>query len=182
MAEAASRIANTALSRFGSIDVLVNNAGIFVGKPFTEYTEQDFRSLVSTNLAGFFWLTQLAIEQMLKQKSGNIVSISTTLVEHPIAGLAAAVSLMTKGGIEAATRSLAMEYVKQGIRVNAVAPGVVDTPMHDPAQREFLKSLQPMGDMASVQDVVSAVLYLIDARFVTGEVLRVDGGAHVGRW
>lgn len=182
LADTAARVTEVALSRFGSIDVLVNNAGIFISKPFTETTEQDFQALVSTNLAGFFHLTQLALRQMVKQKSGNIVSVSTTLVEHPMAGLPAAVSLMTKGGIEAATRSLALEYVKLGIRVNAVAPGVVDTPMHEASQRDFLRALQPIGEMASVQDVVSAVLYLIEADFVTGEVLRVDGGAHIGRW
>lgn len=180
--ETATKIADAAVSRFGSIDVLVNNAGIFLVKPFIDYTTADFNALVSTNLAGFLYITQLAIKQMLKQKSGNIVNISATLVEQPIAGVPAAVPMMTKGGIQAVTRSLAIEYATRGIRVNAVAPGIVDTPMHKPEEREFLKTLQPVGEIASVQDVVSAVLYLTEAIFVTGEILHVDGGAHAGRW
>lgn len=180
--ETAAKIAGAALSRFESIDVLVNNAGIFLAKPFPDYTTADFNALVSTNLAGFLYITQLAVQQMLKQKSGNIVNITTTLVEHPIAGLPATVPMMTKGGIEAVTRSLAIEYATQGIRANAVAPGVVDTPMHKPEQRDFLKTLQPVGEMVTIQDIVSAVLYLTEASFVTGEILHVDGGAHAGRW
>jgi NAD(P)-dependent dehydrogenase (short-subunit alcohol dehydrogenase family) len=180
--ETAAKIAETALSRFGSIDVLVNNAGIFLVKPFTDYTTADFNALVSTNLAGFLYITQFAVKQMLKQKSGNIVNISTSLVEQPIAGLPAAVPMMTKGGIQAVTRSLAIEYATRGIRVNAVAPGIVDTPMHKPEQKNFLKSLQPVGEIVSIKDIVSAVLYLTEASFVTGEILHVDGGAHAGRW
>ena len=180
--ETAAKVVDTALSRFGSIDVLVNNAGIFIVKPFTDYTAADFNALVSTNLAGFLYTTQLAVAQMLKQKSGNIVNISTTLVEQPIAGLPAAVPMMTKGGIQAVTRSLAIEYATRGIRVNAVAPGIVDTPMHKPAQRDYLKTLQPVGEIVGIKDIVAAVLYLTEASFVTGEVLHVDGGAHAGRW
>lgn len=180
--ETAAKVVNAALSRFGSIDVLVNNAGIFIVKPFTDYTAADFNALVSTNLAGFLYTTQLAVAQMLKQKSGNIVNISTTLVEQPIAGLPAAVPMMTKGGIQAVTRSLAIEYATRGIRVNAVAPGIVDTPMHKPAQRDYLKTLQPVGEIVGIKDIVAAVLYLTEASFVTGEVLHVDGGAHAGRW
>jgi NAD(P)-dependent dehydrogenase (short-subunit alcohol dehydrogenase family) len=180
--ETATKIADTAVSHFGSIDVLVNNAGIFLVKPFIDYTTADFNALVSTNLAGLLYITQLAIKQMLQQKSGNIVNISTTLVEQPIAGVPAAVPMMTKGGIQAVTRSLAIEYATRGIRINAVAPGIVDTPMHKPEQRDFLKTLQPVGEIVSIQDVVSAVLYLTEASFVTGEILHVDGGAHAGRW
>ncbi|MGH9616606.1 MAG: SDR family NAD(P)-dependent oxidoreductase [Acidobacteriaceae bacterium] len=180
--ETAQRIDEAAISRFGSIDVLVNNAGIFLVKPFIDYTTADFNALISTNLAGLLYVTQLAVKQMLKQKSGSIVNISTSLVEQPIAGVPAAVPMMTKGGIQAVTRSLAIEYATRGIRVNAVAPGIVDTPMHKPEERDYLKTLQPVGEIASIQDVVSAVLYLTDASFVTGEVLHVDGGAHAGRW
>jgi NAD(P)-dependent dehydrogenase (short-subunit alcohol dehydrogenase family) len=179
----AERIAQTATSNFKSIDALINNAGIFFAKPFTDFTAEDFESLTSTNLKGFIYISQLAIKQMVAQKSGgSIVSITTTLAEHPIAGVNASVPMITKGGLEAITRSLAMEYVKDGIRVNAVAPGVVDTPMHEHDPKDFLKTLSPMGRIVDVQDIVEAVLYLTEARQVTGEVLHVDGGAHVGKW
>jgi NAD(P)-dependent dehydrogenase (short-subunit alcohol dehydrogenase family) len=179
----AARIVDVATSKFRSIDVLINNAGIFFAKPFTDYTAEDFRSLASTNLEGFIYISQLAIEQMVAQKSGgSIVSITTTLAEHPIAGVNASVPMITKGGIEAITRSLAMEYAKDGIRVNAVAPGVVDTPMHKNDPKDILKSFSPLGRIVGVQDVADAVLYLTEAQLVTGEVLHVDGGAHVGKW
>ena len=179
----AAKIVETATSRFGSIDALVNNAGIFFAKPFTDYTAEDFKSLASTNLEGFIYITQLAIKQMVAQKTGgSVVSITTTMAEHPIAGVNASFPMITKGGIEAITRSLAMEYAKDGIRVNAVAPGVVDTPMHKNDPKDFLKSLSPLGRIVDVQDIADAVLYLTEARQVTGEVLRVDGGAHVGKW
>ncbi len=182
-AATAAKIAEAAKSKFGSIDALVNNAGIFFAKHFTEYTLEDLRSLISVNIEGFFFITQLAIKQMLAQKTGgSIVNITTTLVDHPIAGVNCAVPMLTKGGLEAATRSLAMEYVKQGIRVNAVAPGTVDTPMHKGQPRDFLKTLQPMGQIATVKDIVDAIVYLTEAHQVTGEVLHVDGGAHVGKW
>jgi NAD(P)-dependent dehydrogenase (short-subunit alcohol dehydrogenase family) len=182
-AATAATIVETATSKFRSIDALVNNAGIFFAKPFTNYTADDFRALSSTNLEGFIYITQLAIKQMLAQKSGgSIVSITTTLVDHPIAGVTASVAMITKGGIQAITRNLAMEYAKDGIRVNAVAPGVVDTPMHQNDPKDFLKSLSPLGRIVDVQDIVEAVLYLTEARQVTGEVLHVDGGAHVGKW
>jgi NAD(P)-dependent dehydrogenase (short-subunit alcohol dehydrogenase family) len=178
-----ARIAETALSRFGRVDVLANNAGIYFSKGFTDYTVEDLRSLVSVNIEGFFFITQLVIKQLVAQKSGgSIVNITSTLVEHPIAGANSSVPMITKGGLEAVTRSLAIEYVDQGIRVNAVAPGIVDTPMHKDDPREFLKTLQPMGQLSSVGDIVNAVLYLTDAGQVTGEVLRVDGGSHVGKW
>ena len=179
----AAKVVETATSRFRSVDALVNNAGIFFVKPFTDYTPEDFKALAATNLEGFIYISQLAIKQMLAQKSGgSIVSITTSLVENPIAGINASVPMITKGGIEAITRSLAIEYAKDGIRVNAVAPGVVDTPMHKNDPIEFLNSLSPNGRISDVQDIVDAVLYLTEARQVTGEVLHVDGGAHVGRW
>lgn len=179
----AARIVDVAMSKFRSIDALINNAGIFFTKAFTDYTTEDFRVLASVNLEGFIYLTQLAIKQMVAQKSGgSIVSITTTLVEHPIAGVNASVPMITKGGIEAITRSLAMEYAKDGIRANAVAPGVVATPMHKDDPEDLLKSLSPLGRIVEVQDIADAVLYLTEARLVTGEVLHVDGGAHVGKW
>jgi NAD(P)-dependent dehydrogenase (short-subunit alcohol dehydrogenase family) len=179
----AARIVRVATTRFRSIDALVNNAGTFFTKPFTDYTAEDFRTLASTNLEGFIYISQLAIKQMLAQHSGgSIVSITATLAEHPIAGVSASVPMMTKGGVDAITRSLAMEYAKDNIRVNAVAPGVVATPMHENDPEDSLKSLSPMGRITEVQDIVDAVLYLTDARRVTGEVLHVDGGAHLGKW
>jgi NAD(P)-dependent dehydrogenase (short-subunit alcohol dehydrogenase family) len=182
-AATAAKIAETAKSKFGSIDALINNAGIYFSKSFTDYTLDDLRSLFSVNIEGFFFITQLAIKEMLAQKTGgSIINITTTLVDHPIAGVNCAVPMLTKGGLEAVTRSLAMEYVKQGIRVNAVAPGIVDTPMHKGQPKDFLKTLQPMGQISEVKDVVDAIVYLTEARQVTGEVLHVDGGAHVGKW
>ncbi len=179
----AAKIAETAVGRFGTIDAVVNNAGIFFSKPFLDYSVADFRSLVSTNLEGFIHVTQLAIRQMLRQKSGgSIISISTSMVDHPIAGINCAVPMITKGGLQAITRSLAMEYAKDGIRVNAVAPGIVDTPMHEGDPKDFLKSLSPMGRISSVSDIVDAIVYLTEAGTVTGEVLHVDGGSHAGKW
>jgi NAD(P)-dependent dehydrogenase (short-subunit alcohol dehydrogenase family) len=179
----AEKIAETAIGRFGTIDALVNNAGIFLSKPFLDYTAADFRSLVSTNLKGFLYVTQLAVQQMLLQKSGgSVINITTSMVDHPIAGIPAAVAMITKGGLEAVTRSLAMEYAKHGIRVNAVAPGVVDTPMHASDPKDYLQSLSPMGRIVSVRDVTDAVVYLTEAATVTGEVLHVDGGSHAGKW
>jgi NAD(P)-dependent dehydrogenase (short-subunit alcohol dehydrogenase family) len=178
-----TRIAEAALSRFGRIDVLANNAGIYFSKAFTDYTVEELRSLVSVNIEGFFFITQVVVKQLVAQQTGgSIVNITSTLAEHPIAGANSSLPMITKGGLEAVTRSLAIEYVKQGIRVNAVAPGIVDTPMHKDDPREFLKTLQPMGQISSVGDIVNAVLYLTDAGQVTGEVLRVDGGSHVGKW
>lgn len=176
-------IADTALSRFGRVDVLANNAGVYISKAFSDYTVADLRSLISVNIEGFFFITQLVIKQLVAQKSGgSIVNITSTLAEHPIAGANSSVPMITKGGLEAVTRSLAIEYVNHGIRVNAVAPGIVDTPMHKDDPREFLKTLQPMGQISAISDIVNAVLYLTDAGQVTGEVLRVDGGSHVGKW
>jgi NAD(P)-dependent dehydrogenase (short-subunit alcohol dehydrogenase family) len=182
-ATTAARVAETAISTFGSIDALINNAGIFFTKPFTDYTTEDFKRLVSTNLDGFIYMTQLAIKQMLAQKSGgSIVSITASLADNPVAGVNASIPMITKGGINAITRSLAIEYAKDGIRVNAVAPGVVDTPMHMNSPKDFLKRLSPMGSISTIQEIVDAVIYLTEAPHVTGEVLHVDGGAHIGKW
>ena len=182
-AETAAKIGEVAKSRFGSIDALVNNAGIYFSKNFTDYTVEDLRSLVSVNIEGFLFISQLAIKQMLAQKTGgSVVNITAAYVNHPIAGINSAVPMITKGGLEAVTRSLAMEYAKQGIRVNAVAPGIVDTPMVKNVPMDFLKTMQPMGQVSSVKDIVDAIIYLTEADQVTGEVLHVDGGAHVGKW
>src|SRR5262245_32388868 len=182
-AATAARVAETAIGTFGSIDALVNNAGIFFMKPFTDYTADDVERLVSTNLGGFIHMTQRAIKQMLAQKSGgSIVSITAALADNPVAGAQVSIPMGTKGGIGAMTRTLAIEYAKDGIRVNAVAPGVVDTPLNRNNPKDFLKSLSPMGSISSVQEIVDAVIYLTEAPHVTGEVLHVDGGAHVGKW
>jgi len=178
----AAKIVEAAVSRFGRIDVLINNAGIFIPKAFTEYTTDEFNALVSTTLAGFLYVSQLSVKQMLKQKSGSIVNVSTTLADHPVAGVNAAVQIMIKGALNAVTRALALEYAKDGIRVNTVAPGVIDTPMHKSETHEPLKGLHPMGRMGEVKEVVDAILYLTDATFTTGEILHVDGGAHAGKW
>src|SRR5438270_5807021 len=179
----AAKIVETALARFKSIDALVNNAGIFFTKPFTDYTAEDFKSLVSTNLEGFLYVTQLTIKQMLAQKTGgSIVTITAALARNPIRGVTAAVPMITKGGLETATRHLAMEYAQDGIRVNAVAPGVVETPMQRDTPRSVMEGLSPMGRPSTVQDICDAVLYLTDAATVTGQTLYVDGGAHCGRW
>src|SRR5436309_4949070 len=179
----AAKIVETALSRFESIDALVNNAGIFFTKSFTDYTAEDFKSLVATNLEGFLYVTQLSIKQMLAQKrGGSIVTITASLARNPIRGVTAAVPMITKGGLETITRHLAMEYAKEGIRVNAVAPGVVYTPLHRDTPEEVMKGLSPMGRPSTVKEIADAVLYLIDAPTVTGDVLYVDGGSHLGRW
>jgi NAD(P)-dependent dehydrogenase (short-subunit alcohol dehydrogenase family) len=179
----AAKIVETALSRFKSIDALVNDAGIFFTKPFTDYTAEDFKSLVSTNVEGFLYITQLAIKQMLAQKTGgSIVTITAALVRNPIRGVTATVPMLTKGGLETITRHLAMEYAKDGIRVNAVAPGVVYTPLHRDTPKDIMESLSPMGRPSTVEDITDAVIYLTDAATVTGDILYVDGGAHLGRW
>jgi NAD(P)-dependent dehydrogenase (short-subunit alcohol dehydrogenase family) len=180
--ETAAKVVEAAIKNFGRIDVLVNNAGIFFTKPFMEFSTADFNALVSTNLLGFLYITQLAVKQMLKQKSGSVVSITAALADQPILGVNGSVPMITKGGLNSIIRSLAIEYAKQGIRFNAVAPGVVDTPMHKDNPKDFLKTLQPMGSIAETKDVADAVLYLAQAVQVTGEVLHVDGGVHAGRW
>ena len=181
--ETAEKVAQTALARFGSIDHVVNNAGIFSTKPFTDYTAEEFRTFVSINLEGFIFLTQRAVRQMLVQGTGgSVTAITTSLVVNPIAGVNVSIPMITKGGLEALSLSLASEYAKANIRFNAVAPGIVETPMHDNDPKDFLKSLSPMGTISDTKDIVDAVIYLTEARHVTGEVLHVDGGSHAGRW
>jgi len=179
----ATKIVETAITKFGSVDALVNNAGIFFAKPFTEFTTDDFEALSTVNLKGFLYVTQETVRQMLAQKKGgSVVSITTSLTVNPIAGVTASVPMITKGGLEAVTRSLASEYAKERIRFNAVAPGIVDTPMHENDPKDFLRTLSPMGTISSISDIVEAVVYLTESGNITGEVLHVDGGAHQGRW
>jgi NAD(P)-dependent dehydrogenase (short-subunit alcohol dehydrogenase family) len=181
--ETAQKVAALALEKFGSIDAVVANAGIFVVKPFTDYTTDDFHALISTNLAGFIHITQLAVEQMHAQKTGgSVVAITAALADNPIAGVTASLSMITKGGLETVTRHLAMEYAKQHIRFNAVAPGAVDTPLHANDSKESLTAQSPMATISTVEDIASAVVYLTEAHQITGEVLHVDGGAHLGKW
>src|SRR6201998_4005909 len=182
-AATAQKVVDAAIDKFGSIDAVVNNAGIFIAKPFTDYTIDDFRALVATNLEGYIYVTQLAVKQMLAQKSGgSVVAITSSLVENPIGGLPVSLPMITKGGLEAITRSLASEYSKEHIRFNAVAPGDVDTPLHKDNPRDFLKTLSPMGTISTAEEIASAVVYLTESRQITGEVLHVDGGAHNGKW
>jgi NAD(P)-dependent dehydrogenase (short-subunit alcohol dehydrogenase family) len=183
LASTAEMIISVAVKRFGSVDALLNNAGIFFVKPFTDYTPDDLRSLSSTNLAGFVYATQMAVKQMVLQKTGgSVVSITASIAEHPLAAVTASVPMMTKGGINGISRSLAMEYAPQAIRVNVVAPGIVDTPLHKNDPKEFLRTLSPLKQISAAADIAEAVFYLTEASQVTGEVLHVDGGAHLGRW
>ena len=176
----AERVIAQGLARFGRIDSLVNNAGIFIAKPFTQYTPADFAAVLATNLAGFFHVTQLAIAEMEKRASGHVVSITTSLVGHANSNVPSVLASLTKGGVDAATRSLAIEVAKRGIRVNAVAPGIVKTPMHAAETHATLAGLHPMARMGEIADIVGAVLYLEGAGFVTGETLHVDGGQSAG--
>jgi len=178
--QTAADAVEAAINNFGAIDVLVNNAGIFLTKPFTDFTTDDFDALVSTNLLGFFYITQRTVKEMLKQKSGCVVSITAALADRPIAGENSSISMMTKGGLNAATQNLAIEYAKDGIRFNAVAPGVVDTPMHRNNPND--STLQPAMAKATVKDIVDAVLYLVQAGHVSGEILHVDGALPARRW
>jgi len=180
--ETAERIFNAAIDRFGRIDTLVNNAGIFIPKPFVAYTAADLAMVSAVNLHGFFHISQKSAAWMLKAGSGHIVNITASLAEQPIASVTAALTALTKGGLNAVTRSLAIEFAGQGIRVNAVAPGVIKTPMHPPEAHGFLGGLHPVGRMGEIHDVVEAVLFLEKANFVTGEILYVDGGANAGHW
>jgi NAD(P)-dependent dehydrogenase (short-subunit alcohol dehydrogenase family) len=182
-AATAEQVAQTAIGKFGSINHVVNNAGIFAAKRFTDYTADEFRRFVSTNLEGFIFITQLAVKQMLAQGTGgSVTSITAALVDNPIVGVPASIPMITKGGLNAITRSLAIEYAKNNIRFNAVAPGSVDTPLHKKNPKDFLKTLSPMGTISDANDIAEAVVYLTEAHHVTGEVLHVDGGAHVGKW
>ncbi|MHC2439149.1 SDR family NAD(P)-dependent oxidoreductase [Bradyrhizobium sp. USDA 4451] len=178
--EVADRIVKQALGRFGRIDTLVNNAGIFIAKPFTDYADQDYASILATNLNGFFYITRRVAKEMVKQGSGHIVQITTSLVDHANSNVPSVLASLTKGGLNAATKSLAIEYAARGIRVNAVAPGVIKTPMHAPETHDFLAKLHPVGRMGEMKDVVDAVLFLEAAGFVTGEILHVDGGQSAG--
>ena len=180
--DTALRIAATALEHFGRIDVLVNNAGIFISRPFTEYTTDEFQALVTTNLHGFFHLTQLAVAQMLKQGEGSIVNVTASIAEQPMASIPSVVPVLTKGGLNAATRALALELAPRGIRVNAVSPGAIETPLTAGAPANVLADMQPLGRPGQVGDIVDAVLFLTRAAYVTGEVLHVDGGMTAGRW
>src|SRR4051794_16625545 len=177
----AEQVVQTAMNRFGRIDTLINNAGIFIGKPFTDYTVEDFERVLHVNVAGFFLVTQCVVPHMLERRGGHIVQITTTLVDQPIAGAPSGLAGLTKGGLAAVTRGLAIEYAGRGLSVNAVAPGIIRTPMHGPETLGALGKLHPMGRLGEVDDVVKAILYLEQAPFVTGEILNVDGGQHAGR-
>ena len=176
----AERAISASVERFGRIDTLVNNAGIFIAKPFTQYSEADFAVMLGVNLAGFFHITQLAIAEMEKRGGGHVVQITTSLVDHAMTGVPSVLASLTKGGLNAATKSLAIEYAKRGIRVNAVAPGVIKTPMHPVETHAQLDALHPVGHMGEIADIVGAILYLESASFVTGEILHVDGGQSAG--
>lgn len=181
-AATAARAVDAAWSRFGGLDLLVNNAGIFIAKRFTDYTADDYARLLATNLAGFFHMTQHALRSMERGQSGHVVNISTSLASQPVAGVPSALPILIKGGLEAATRSLAIEYAAHGIRVNTIAPGIIDTPMHPKENHGFLQGLSPAGRIGTPLEIADAVLYLESATFVSGEVLHVDGGAHAGKW
>jgi NAD(P)-dependent dehydrogenase (short-subunit alcohol dehydrogenase family) len=178
--DTAGRVVQAALDRFGRIDILVNNAGIYIGKPFTDYTAEDFARITAVNLAGFFHVTQRAVRQMLEQGGGHIVNVSTSLVDHPDSRRPSALPALTKGGLVAVTRSLAIEYASRGVRVNAVSLGVIRTPAHDQASYAGLAGLHPLGRIGDVSDVVDGILYLERATFVTGEVVHIDGGQAAG--
>lgn len=176
----AERVVSQAIARFGRIDTLVNNAGIFVAKPFTQYTAEDYAAVMGINVAGFFRITQLALAEMEKQGSGHVVQITTSLVDQANSNVPSVLASLSKGGLNAATKSLAIEYAARGIRVNAVSPGVIKTPMHPVETHAQLSTLNAMGQMGEMTDIVDAVLYLERASFVTGEILHVDGGQSAG--
>ena len=179
----ATRVADAAIERFDRIDLLVNNAGIYLPKPFTDYTPEDFERMISTNVAGYFFVTQQAVAHMRKRRSGHIVGISTTLTDQPLAGAHSALPILTKATIPAFSRALAMEYVADGIRANTISPGVVDTPMHVGDDRESLKTLHPIPRLVQISEIVDALLYLESAPMVNGENIRIDGGSHAGaKW
>ena len=179
----AIEVADAAVSHFGRIDLLVNNAGIYIPKPFTDYTPEDFEMMIGTNVAGYFFITQQVVAQMRKQRSGHIVSISTVLTDQPLAGAPISLPVLTKSTIPAFSRALAMEYVADGIRVNTISVGVVDTPLHANDDHELLKKLHPIPRLVQVSEIVDALLYLQSAPMVNGENIRIDGGAHAGvKW
>ena len=178
--DTAQRVVEEAVERFGRIDTLVNNAGIYIGKPFTDYTLQDFNALIAVNLAGFFHMTTRTIKHMLDQGCGHVINVSTTLVEHADSSRPAALQILTKGGLVAVTKSLAIEYAARGLRVNAVSLGVIKTPTHDASSYAGMGALHPLGRVGEIEDVVGGVLYLESAPFVTGEILHIDGGQSAG--
>ncbi|TCG07090.1 3-oxoacyl-ACP reductase [Paraburkholderia steynii] len=177
----AQRVITEGIAKFGRIDTLVNNAGIYIGKPFTENTAEDYAAVTNVNMAGFFYITQLAIAEMEKHSSGHVVSVTASVVDQAISGVYSVLAALTKGGLNAATKSLAIEYAKKGIRVNAVAPGVIKTPMHPAEYHDMLNSLHPLGRMGEMSDITNAILFLDSATFITGEIMHVDGGQSAGR-
>ena len=177
----AQRVISEGVARFGRIDTLVNNAGIYIGKPFTQHTAEDFAAVVNVNIAGFFYITQLAIAEMERHSSGHVVSVTSSAVDAAISGVFSVLAALTKGGLNAATKSLAIEYARKGIRVNAVAPGIIKTPMHAPETHEALGAFHPLGRMGEMSDIADAILFLDSAPFITGEILHVDGGQSAGR-
>jgi len=181
--DTAKNVSNAAIGHFGRIDLLVNCAGIYISKPFTEYTPADFEMMTGTNIAGYFFITQQAVTQMRKQKAGHIVSISTVLTDQPLAHAQITLPVITKSTIPAFSRTLAMEYVSDGIRANTISPGVVDTPMHALDDHEVLKKLHPVPQLVQISEIVDALLYLQSAPMVNGENIRIDGGSHAGaKW
>ena len=177
----AQRVISEGIARFGRIDTLVNNAGIYIGKPFTQHTAEDYAAVVNVNIAGFFHITQLAIAEMERHSSGHVVSVTSSTVDAAISGVFSVLAALTKGGLNAATKSLAIEYARKGIRVNAVAPGIIKTPMHAPETHEALGAFHPLGRMGEMSDIADAILFLDSAPFITGEILHVDGGQSAGR-
>jgi len=180
--EVGKRLFEVALERFGHVDVLVNNAGVFIAKPTADYVVDDVEQMISTNLKGFFYPSQQAARHMAERGSGSIINITASLASQPQANVPALLAVLIKGGIDQATRALALELAPKGVRVNAIAPGVIDTPMHDPATHEFLKTMSPMKRIGNVAQIVDGALYLADAEFTSGVVLPIDGGATAGRW
>lgn len=180
--ETAKRIIREGLDRFGRIDTLINNAGVFTAKPFTQFNQDDWQNNIATNLAGFFYISQLAVSQMEKQGHGHLLQITTSLVDQPIKGVPSVLASLTKGGLNAATKSLAIEYADRGVRINAVSPGIIKTPMHPENTHEALAALHPVGRMGDIREIVDGVMYLENAQFVTGEILHIDGGQAAGHW
>ena len=178
--ETAERVISEGVAKFGRIDTLVNNAGIYIGKPFTENTREDYAAVVNVNMSGFYYITQLAIAEMEKHSSGHVVSVTASVVDQAISGVYSVLAALTKGGLNAATKSLAIEYARKGIRVNAVAPGIIKTPMHAPETHEALGAFHPLGRMGEMSDIADAILFLDSAPFITGEILHVDGGQSAG--
>lgn len=180
--ETVDRIIECALTNYGRIDTLINNAGVFQSKPFTEFSQEDWQNTISTNLGGFFYITQRVIAQMTKQGNGHIVQITSSLVDQPIKGVPSVLASITKGGLNAATKSLAIEYADAGIRINAISPGIIKTPMHSEGSYDTFNALHPIGRMGEIDDIVRAAIFLEQSPFITGEILHVDGGQSAGRW